>query len=177
MTTAQQNETELNAFITQVRSLWTAQSPTDPKCAQQVAQLMRTWLTNTPPEAEWVQSLKQDEHPGRPLYTDAEHGFIQMSHYHAGHRSNSPHDHGPYWVAYGVLEGTVEIPLYAVNEDGKTCREIERHVLNPGDAIAYLPGQIHATRVPTDEPAVVLRFLSQDLSQVPRVRFKRDQIV
>lgn len=177
MTLAQPHSKQLDDFIANVRSIWTADSPTDAHCAQQVARLMQTWLQTTPSDTDWVASLKADQHPGRPLYTDAEHGFIQMSHFHEGQRSNSPHDHGPYWVVYGVFEGTVEIPLYEVNADGETCSEIERHILTAGDAVAYLPGQIHSTKVPTDAPAVVLRFLSQDLSQVPRVRFKRDQIV
>lgn len=177
MTTALPTQTQLHQFITEVRSIWTSESATDPLCAQQVAKMMQTWLQNTPEQAEWVQSILSDQHPGRPLYTDPDHGFVQMSHFHKGHRSNSPHDHGPYWVTYGVYQGTVEIPLYKANEDGKTCSEIERHILKAGDTVAYLPGQIHSTKLPTSEPALVLRFLSQDLSQVPRVRFKSDQII
>jgi len=177
MTTMLPTQTHLKDFVEQVRSIWSPEAPTSDTTAQQVAHLMQQWLQNTPADADWVTALKAEQHPGRPLYTDPDHGFIQMNHFHEGRRSNSPHDHGPYWVAYGVYEGTVEIPVYEANADGKTCREVARHVLKAGDAVAYLPGQIHSTKVPTDEPALVLRFLSQDLSQVPRVRFKRDQIV
>jgi hypothetical protein len=76
-----------------------------------------------------------------------------------------------------VYEGEVDIPVYVHDAINNTLRLERVDRLKSGDAVAYLPGEIHSTRVPTPGPAIVLRFLSTDLSQVPRRRFKPEQIV
>ena len=167
----------LNNYISALRSLWKDGSATDPATALLVRDRMRQWLSETETDAEWVQTLKREQLAKRCLHSDPDHGFMQMSHFHEGHRGNTPHDHGPYWVVYGVMEGRVDIPVYEVNADGETVREVRVDRLSAGDAVAYLPGELHSTLVPTDEPAIVVRFLSQDLSKVPRQRFRNEQIV
>lgn len=164
-------------YIAAVRSIWREDSATDPATALLVRDRMRQWLAETDPDVDWVQILRQEKLPKRCLHDDPDHGFMQMSHFHEGHRGNTPHDHGPYWVVYGVYEGRVDIPVYQHHPENDTVSELEVHHLGPGDAVAYMPGEIHSTLVPTDEPAIVLRFLSQDLSSVKRLRFKSDQIV
>lgn len=173
----EQKDSVLRHYIESVQALWLPASATDPHAAQQVRDLMQAWLTATPSDTDWVKALKEDQPPGRPLHTDPDHGFIQMSHYHEGFRSNSPHDHGPYWVVYGVYEGEVEIPVYAHDPASDTVRVSRLDRLKAGDAVAYLPGEIHSTRVPTAEPAIVLRFLSTDLTKVQRQRFKPEQVI
>ena len=167
----------LSNYIAAVRSFWKEDSATDPATALLVRDRMRQWLAETDPDADWVQTLRQEQLPKRCLHHDPDHGFMQMSHFHEGHRGNTPHDHGPYWVVYGVYEGQVDIPVYQHHPESNTVSELEVHHLGPGDAVAYMPGEIHSTLVPTDEPAIVLRFLSQDLSSVKRLRFKPEQIV
>jgi predicted metal-dependent enzyme (double-stranded beta helix superfamily) len=164
-------------YIAAVHDLWQPDSATDPDTANRVRQLMSEWLHSTTPDTAWVRTLKAEKSSGFSLYTDSDHGFIQMNHYHAGFRTNTPHDHGPYWVVYGVYEGEVEILVYIHDAASNTVRLDRIDRLKGGDAVAYLPGEIHSTRVPTPEPALVLRFLSTDLSQVPRQRFTLEQIV
>lgn len=171
------NDPAFQRYIAAIQDLWQPQSATDPDVAHRVCALMNEWLRATPADTPWVQTLKTEQSPGFPLYTDAEHGFIQMNHFHAGYRTNTPHDHGPYWVVYGVYEGEVDIPVYVHDAINNTLRLERVDRLKSGDAVAYLPGEIHSTRVPTPGPAIVLRFLSTDLSQVPRRRFKPEQIV
>lgn len=170
-------EAALKQYLAEVREQWQPDAETNPVIACAVRNLMIQWFRDTPENVAWAQALKDEKVAGRPLYSDPDYGFIQMSHYHAGFRSNLPHDHGPYWVVYGVFEGEVEIPVYVHDEDSATirCSRVDR--LKAGDAVAYLPGEIHSTRVSTRDPAVVLRFLSADLTEVPRQRFRDDQIV
>jgi predicted metal-dependent enzyme (double-stranded beta helix superfamily) len=164
-------------YIAAINNLWQPDSVKDPDTAHRVRKLMAEWLHATTPDANWVRTLKAEKPSGVPIHTSPDHGFIQMSHFHAGHRINTPHDHGPYWVVYGVYEGEVEIPVYVYDAATNTVKVDRIDRLKGGDAVAYLPGEIHSTRVPTSEPALVLRFLSTDLSQVPRQRFKPEQIV
>lgn len=171
------NDAPFQRYIAAIRDLWQPQSATDPDVAHRVRTLMNEWLRATPADSAWVQTLKTEQSSGFPLYTDPEHGFIQMNHFHAGYRANTPHDHGPYWVVYGVYEGEVDISVYVPDKATNTVRLERVDRLKSGDAVAYLPGDIHSTRVPTPDPAIVLRFLSTDLSQVPRRRFKPEQIV
>lgn len=163
-------------YIMEVRGLWHADAATDVDIARRTRACMERWLGNTSTDARWLKDLLEDKCPGKALYTDSEHGFIQMGHYHHGHRENTPHDHGPYWVVYGVYQGETEIPVYAYDEDEDAIRVTDRQILKAGNAVAYLPGQIHSTHVPTDGPAIVLRFLSHDLGDVKRKRFSYDQL-
>lgn len=175
--TVSSTDAALSNYITALRALWKEDSATDPATALLVRNRMRQWLAETEADAEWVEVLKRDQLSKRCLHHDPDFGFMQMSHYHEGHRGNTPHDHGPYWVVYGVMQGRVDIPVYEVNSDGESVTESRVDQLSAGDAVAYLPGELHSTLVPTDEPAIVVRFLSQDLSKVPRKRFRNDQIV
>ncbi|EDM47926.1 hypothetical protein MDG893_15090 [Marinobacter algicola DG893] len=170
------NDIAFRQYISAINDLWQPQSAKDTDTAHRVSELMSEWLRSTTPDTAWVRNLKAEKSSGFPLYTHPDHGFIQMNHYHAGYRTNTPHDHGPYWVVYGVYEGEAEIPVYAYDATSNTLRVDRIDRLKGGDTVAYLPGDIHSTRVPTPEPALVLRFLSTDLSQVPRRRFKPEQI-
>lgn len=166
----------LQNYLSEVQALWQPDSATDPNMPHRVRDLMQAWIKGTPTDTDWVLALKEEKTPGRALYTDSKHGFIQMIHYHEGFRSNTPHDHGPYWVVYGVYEGEVEIPVYEHDPVSDTLKVARLDSLKAGDATAYLPGEIHSTHVRTADAAIVLRFLSTDLSQVPRQRFKPEQI-
>lgn len=177
MQTYNVNDASLQTYIAAVKDLWEPDSATNLATAKQVRQLMSEWLQSTAQDAIWVRDLKAEKSSGYPLYEDTDYGFILMNHFHEGFRINTPHDHGPYWVVYGVFEGEVEIPVYVHDATNNTVRVDRIDNLKAGDVVAYLPGEIHSTRVPTSEPAIVLRFLSVDLSMVPRRRFKAEQII
>lgn len=171
-----QTDPALNAYILAVQALWSPEYRTDPTPAATIQSLMQTWLRDTEPTAEWATRLKEEKLSKLPLHTEPDNGFVQLAHYHASGRDNSPHDHGPHWVVYGVLSGEVDIPVYEPNSDDTEVQVARVDHLKAGDAVAYYPGEIHSTKVVSDGPAVVLRFLSQDLSDVPRRRYGRDQI-
>jgi hypothetical protein len=92
----------------------------------------------------------------------------------------APHDHGPYWVVYGVYTGEVEIRTYRRTDDrsqpGTASLEVlESHLLTPGVARAYRVGEIHSTHDYTAEQGVVLRFLSADLEKVTVRRYNMER--
>lgn len=115
--------------------------------------------------------------PKVELYRDPVLGFVQMAHqYRAGHGS-PPHGHGDGgWVVYGVQRGEVEIATYRPS-GGRPALAVDRsEVLRSGQARAYLPGELHSTRMVAGEgpagTAVVLRLLSEDLSKLDRLRYE-----
>lgn len=168
----------LRQYVDAVRDLWQTGNATDPAPAEAVRREMQTWIRATPATTtDWLQDLVAHERDRVSLWADPDCGFVQLAHFHAPGRSNTPHDHGPHWVVYGVYQGEVDIPVYAPTADGTQVRRLRTDHLKPGDAVAYYPGEFHSTEVMSGDPAVVLRFLSQDLSQVPRTRFRRDQII
>jgi len=132
-------------------------------------------LQSTPRDESWIAGLLADKPAGRELYRDADHGFIQMGHFHRAGHHNAPHDHGPCWVVYGVYEGEVEIATYRRTDDGSVAGKAFLEVagsrlLKPGIAYEYLSGEIHSTRCLSDG-AIVMRFLSADLEKVSRGRY------
>ena len=81
-----------------------------------------------------------------------------------------PHDHGRAWVVYAVQSGALEIGTYAGVADGDGHRLVRRDtsLLRPGEARAYLPGDIHDTHCVTED-ALVLRFTERDLRHEDQV--------
>ena len=93
--------------------------------------------------------------------------------------ANQPHDHGPYWVVYGVGKGEVEITSYRRADNasvpGRATLDRERAVrFTPGTVRPYLTGDIHSTRalVPA---SLVFRFLSGDLDTAERCRYNLEK--
>lgn len=120
--------------------------------------------------------------PKVELYRDPDCGFVQMAHqYRPGHNS-PPHGHGAAgWVVYGVQRGRVAIGTYEPTGTDPALRVARMEVLAGGDARAYLPGELHSTRMVAGEgeagTAVVLRLLSEDLSTVERGRYEWQDVV
>lgn len=167
-------------YISGVRAAWgDGRSASLPGA---VSELMERLLRESPPEEAWVARLLDQQPPATELYRDPEHDFIQMGHYHPKGKPNvfAPHDHGPYWVVYGVYTGEVEIRLYRRTDDraepGKASLEVmDTHLLTPGVARAYQIADIHSTNDYTAEPGIVLRFLSGDLEKVTVRRYNMER--
>ncbi len=167
----------LEQYVSAVRSVWG--DGKDPQLPYKVKGLLEKLLTFTGPEEPWMAQLIKEAKPGHELFRDPYHGFIQMGQVHPQGHTNSPHDHGPCWVLYGVYRGEIEITTYrrtdGGNEPGKASLEKkELHRLTPGVVLPYLSGEIHSTRA-VDAPAVVFRFLSYDLNQIKRSRYNLEK--
>jgi len=165
-------ESSLERYIAEVRSIWG--DGKDPELPYKVKGLLEELLTSINPQESWIAQLITEGLPAKELYRDKDHGFILMGHVHGKGHSNSPHDHGPCWVLYGIYHGVTEITTYRRTDDGKvpgraTLEKKELHRLTPGVVIPYLPGEIHSTFAA--EHSVVFRFLSHDLNKVKRYRY------
>lgn len=139
---------------------------------------MRMLFQQSSESDPWVRDLLADRPARRRLFHDPERGFIQMGHYHQAGHVSPPHDHGVAWVVYGVFRGELEICTYQRQEDDAASPliRLDERRLTDNIAYAYLPGAIHSTRCLSPN-AVVLRFLSQDLNQIPRAHFHWDDIL
>ncbi|SDD67884.1 hypothetical protein SAMN05444678_1192 [Sphingomonas sp. YR710] len=151
----------LDRFVAGVAAAW---GPLDSALAARCRQMMAE-LTLAPTGEPWLDSLHRDRPVSRELHRDGERGFMLLAHAEQSGLYRPPHDHGRSWVVYGVQSGELEVATYAriASPDG-TVRLVRRemHVLRPGDARAYLPGDIHDTRCLSSE-AMLLRFTERDL--------------
>jgi predicted metal-dependent enzyme (double-stranded beta helix superfamily) len=178
MATEQAASTEqgahLERYVDQMRAAWAdGQDPTLPERGRQ---LLETLLRETPADEAWMAALLSERPPARQLHRDAEHGFLQMGHFHMPGHGGTPHDHGPGWVLYGVYRGEIEITTYRRMDDGATPGQAKLEVkdvvrVTPGTVRPYLPGEIHSTRAIDPQGSVVMRFLSTDLDRVERYRY------
>jgi predicted metal-dependent enzyme (double-stranded beta helix superfamily) len=163
-------------YISEVRRVWG--DGKDPGLAFEVKPLLENLLRTTNPDEPWMAKLIADGKQSNELYRDPVLGFIQMGHNQKpGHR-NTPHDHGPCWVLYGVYRGKMEITKYRRVDDRSVAGQAsietgEVHTLTPGVVYAYLAGDIHSTLA--HEPSVVFRFLSYDLTKVERYRYNMEK--
>lgn len=78
-------------------------------------------------------------------------------------------------MVYGAYSGLTEIVLYKRAEEqrepGRTVLEKKCvHKLSPGAVYPYFPGDVHSV-VALSGPAVVFRFLSDDLNKVQRAYY------
>ncbi len=169
---ADKEDSSLERFTAEVRSIWG--DGKDPELPYRVKGLLEELLTSINPQESWHANLIKEGLPSKELYRDKDHGFILMGHVHGKGHSNSPHDHGPCWVLYGVYHGAIEITTYQRTDDGRvagraTLEKKEVHRLTRRMVLPYFPGDIHSTL--TVEHSVVLRFLNHDLSKVKRHRY------
>ncbi|MBI2369992.1 MAG: hypothetical protein HYV08_07115 [Deltaproteobacteria bacterium] len=161
-------------YIEEMRAAWA--EGRDVSLAAHAQRLLEALLREAPTDEAWVEGLLREAPASRELYRDPQYGFVQMGHFHRLGHSNTPHDHGPCWVLYGVYCGAIEITTYRRTDDGSVpghaLLEVKETVrLTPGVVRPYLPGEIHATRALDPAGSVVLRFLSADLDQVERYRY------
>jgi hypothetical protein len=123
--------------------------------------------------------LRAEQPATRELHRDKAHGFMLLAHTENQGLYRPPHDHGRAWVVYGVQSGELEVGNYAKIEgpDGEPrLVEIGRSILRPGQARAYLPGDIHDTRC-LSETALLLRFTERDLRHEDQVERKVSRFV
>lgn len=160
-------DNSLDRFIAQVRRDW---GPLGSSLVQRCRAGLAA-LTLADPREDWLAALQAERPASRELHRDAAHGFLLLAHAEPGGLYRPPHDHGRSWVVYGVQSGTLEVVTYAKvpDEDGhERLVARETGVLRPGEARAYLPGDVHDTRSLGDG-ALLLRFTERDLGHEDRV--------
>jgi hypothetical protein len=175
-TAAAAAQSSFESYIDQVRSVWS--DGKDPELPLKVKALLERLLRTTSFEEPWMARLIGEGRQSKELYRDPVHGFIQMGHNQPLGHGNTPHDHGPCWVLYGVYRGYMEITTYRRTDDGKvagraTLEKQGLQKLSPGVVIPYFSGDIHSTSA--KEPSVVFRFLSYDLNKVERYRYNMEK--
>lgn len=156
----------LEAFVAAVRADW------GPISTELVARCRRHLddLTRAGETEDWLAGLLAEGPATRELHREPSNGFMLLAHSEQQGLYRPPHDHGRAWVVYGVQSGELEIATYARVPDPSGQRLVRRDtiVLRPGEARAYLPGDIHDTRCLT-ERALVFRFTERDLRREDQV--------
>ena len=165
----------LDRFTAAIGRDWAPIStPVVAKCRQHLAE-----LTLADPAEEWLAELHEERTAARELLRDCAHGYMLLAHCEQRGLYRPPHDHGRAWVVYGVQSGELEVGTYAKVADGADKIRLVRrdmHVLRPGEARAYLPGDIHDTRCISDT-ALLFRFTERDLRHEDRVEHKLTRFV
>lgn len=168
-------DSSLDRFIAQVRSEWAPISTQlIQKCRAALAALTLADLTE-----EWLTALHTERPASRELHRDPAHGFMLLAHTEARGLYRPPHDHGRAWVVYAVQSGELEIGTYAkvLSANGRVQLVLrETSVLRPGEARAYLPGDIHDTRCLSDT-ALLFRFTERDLRHEDQVEHQLTRFV
>jgi hypothetical protein len=159
-------QNSLDLFVSAVRADW------GPISTELVARCRRHLdvLTLANPAEDWLARLLAERPATRELHRDTRNGFMFLAHTEQMGLYRPPHDHGRAWVVYGVQSGALEIGTYAkvAGPEGHRLVRRDANVLLPGEARAYLPGDIHDTRCLT-ENALVFRFTERDLRREDRV--------
>ncbi len=165
----------VEAFAAALRSAWgPISTELVTTCRERLEELMRA----EPGEA-WLASLLAERPASRELYRDAEAGFMLLAHNENEGLYRPPHDHGRAWVVYGVHSGALEIRTYAkvAGPDGEARLVLrESSIIGPGQARAYLPGDIHDTRCLTGS-ALLFRFTERDLRHEDQVERRLTRFV
>jgi hypothetical protein len=157
----------LQTFVAGVRSLW------GPLTSDLVAgcRAQLETLAAASPKEPWLADLHHTAPPNRELHRDLDHGFVLLAHTETAGLFRPPHDHGRAWVVYGLQRGEIEMRTYGRVEgtDGRV-RLVQRDstVMRAGQALAYLPGDIHDTRCLSDT-ALLFRFTERDLRIEDRI--------
>lgn len=151
----------LQRFVASVRSNW---GPLTTELAAGCREGLARLATASPREP-WLAELLRDAAPTVELHRDPDHGFMLLAHTETAGLFRPPHDHGRAWVVYGLQHGEIEMRTYAriVGEDG-AVRLVQRDstIMRSGEALTYLPGDIHDTRCLSDT-ALLFRFTERDL--------------
>lgn len=159
----------LESFVARVRSIW------GPLTTELVAGVRAGLdsLAVASPREPWLEALHRGAPASEELYRDPDHGFVLLAHTENVGLFRPPHDHGRAWVVYGVQRGELEIRTYGRIDAGGEVRLVQRDstILRPGQALAYLPGDIHDTRCLSDT-ALLFRFTERDLRIEDRVEHR-----
>jgi hypothetical protein len=159
----------LESFVARVRSIW---GPLTTELVAGVRAGLDT-LAAASPREPWLEALHRGAPASEELYRDPDHGFVLLAHTENLGLFRPPHDHGRAWVVYGVQRGELEIRTYGRVDAGGEVRLVQRDstILRPGQALAYLPGDIHDTRCLSDT-ALLFRFTERDLRIEDRVEHR-----
>lgn len=157
----------LQTFIAEVRSIW------GPLTSDLVAGCRDRleMLAAASPREPWLADLHLTAPANHELHRDPDHGFVLLAHTETAGLFRPPHDHGRAWVVYGLQRGEIEMGTYGRVEDlDGRVRLVQRDstILRAGQAMAYLPGDIHDTRCLSDT-ALLFRFTERDLRIEDRV--------
>jgi hypothetical protein len=160
----------LQTFVETIRDAW-APLTSEVVAASRIALQRLLRSENTEP---WLASLHRDQPDREELYRDPDHGFILLAHTEHAGLYRPPHDHGRGWVVYGLQAGEMEMCTYARVDDENGVRLVKRDATRvlPGQALVYLPGDIHDTRC-LSEDVLLFRFTDRDL----RIEDRQEQRV
>lgn len=167
-------QSALATFVDDVRDAW---GPIGTDLVEHTRAAMDR-LSRADAHEHWLASLLDERPATRELHRDPVHGFMLLAHGEQAGLYRPPHDHGRAWVCYAVQSGELEIGTYARIGAGEGSRLVRRetHVLRPGYARLYLPGDIHDTRCLT-EKALVFRFTERDLRHEDQVEHRLTRFV
>ena len=167
-------DTSLQAFIGGVRRDWgPIGSGLVARCRARLAA-----LSLTDPGEPWLAALHAERPATRELHREGPDGFMLLAHAEQQGLYRPPHDHGRAWVVYSVLSGALEVGTYGRVDDRRGQRLVRRDTtyLRPGEAHAYLPGDVHDTLCLTGG-ALVLRFTERDVRREDEVERKVTRFV
>lgn len=153
----------LDITLERIRSAW---GPLTTELVAECLGRMEDLLRASAAE-EWLAALHRDAPASRELYRDPLHGFVLLAHTEQAGLYRPPHDHGRGWVIYAIQQGEIEMGSYGrIEEPDGSVRLVKRDstVMRPGQARAYLPGDIHDTRCVAG-PALLFRFTERDLKK------------
>jgi hypothetical protein len=165
----------LDAFSAAMRAAW---GPISTGLVASCRQKLETLMRADTGEA-WLAALLEERPASCELYRDPAHGFMLLAHYENEGMFRPPHDHGRAWVVYGVQSGALEIRTYGNVEGPDEEQRLvlrDTSLLRPGEARAYLPGDIHDTRCLTGN-ALLFRFTERDLRHEDQVEGKLTRFV
>lgn len=156
----------LQTFIGDVRQAWGPIGSGLVHCVREALDQLAT----ADPRQPWLSALLSERPATCELHRDGDHGFMLLAHAEQRGLYRTPHDHGRAWVCYAVQSGELEIGTFARIVDDRGVRLVRRetHILRPGHARLYLPGDIHDTRCLTQD-ALVFRFTERDLRHEDQV--------
>lgn len=108
------------------------------------------------------------------LYQDPELGFCIIAHAYSGANEAPPHDHGPTWAIYGQSSGVTHMTEYrklseASDDAPGKVEPIKSYDLEPGMAVAYAAGSLHAPKREGDTR--LIRMEGSDVSKIKRDKF------
>ena len=156
-------KSSLEAFIEGIQSIF---GPLTTEVVDQSRAHLES-LVKAPVSEEWLASLFQEAPAFAELFRDPTHGFVLLAHTENSGLYRPPHDHGRGWVIYVLQQGEIEMGSYArVTEADGQVRLVKRDatIVRPGQAMVYLPGDIHDTRC-ISGPALLFRFTDRDLKK------------
>lgn len=162
--------TYLDSFISAANSAW----PTGGSEVVGICRAALAKLAGANESEPWLAELLAEKPATRELHRQPAHGFMLLAHSENEGLYRPPHDHGRAWVVYAVHSGELEVATYnkVTQSDGTvTLIEEGRSVLRPGEARAYLPGEIHDTRC-LSSTALLFRFTERDLRHEDQVEGK-----